>query len=290
MQNSKSNSTGFASQSTGNDKETACTCRTLSNYLKGKKVLCSNLQDNQTGTDHDGGHDVAGHADHAHVDLANTDSHAGRVGSLSASRASGSSTARRLGSDSSGTSRSSSINERLAGRVDGALLGLSVTGEVAGLGILLVVGVVLVESEGELLLGRAHGVSAVLASGSVVLDTGASLWVLSTDEAELGSDILSVDVSVGSALEGSHHAFAKLGVGDWWEGRGGLPLAVDCRALAGLGVGWLVVGQFAANGLDLGDLLLVVLEVNKLLDLSVGAELDKTCFLLACDFKMEDRI
>ena len=113
---------------------------------------------------------------------------------------------------------------------------------------------VLVEGEGELLLGSAHGVRAVLAGGGVGADADAGSGVLAADVVELLSDGLAGQAAVGDAAEGLDHAVAELGVGDGGQGATGGPSGVDGWAGAGSGVRGGVGRHSFAGGRGLGNL------------------------------------
>lgn len=120
------------------------------------------------------------------------------------------------------------------------------------------------ERKVELLLVTAHAVCAVGAGSRVLVDACAVLAVLlAADEAKHVAVVLLVRGVGDDAAEGFGHAGAELRVGGCGE-RAGLrfPLSSgDLGAGGGGGVGGGVGVHLYAGGVDLGDLLLEVVEI-----------------------------
>lgn len=130
-----------------------------------------------------------------------------------------------------------------------------------------------VESEGELLLGRAHAVGAVWAGSGVLVDACAVLsLLLTTDEAEHVTVVLLVNLVSDNAAESLLHAGAERRIGRGRKRvRDGLPLSGgDLGAGSSSSVGGVVVSHLDAAGSGLGDLLGQVVEVLVGGDLAAG--------------------
>ena len=99
----------------------------------------------------------------------------------------------------------------------GADIEHSLAAEFAGVGRLVLKGVILAHGVGELLAGRAAAVQAIVAGLGLVLDAVARLGVVTTDLAEKLADGRGVveDLFGGLALECAVHALADIGVGGW---------------------------------------------------------------------------
>jgi hypothetical protein len=164
------------------------------------------------------------------------------TGTLSAS------SLKQVGAAGSGRSRNSGLGGRLA--LEAATVGHSLG--------------VCVEGERQLLLVGAHAISAVRTSSGVLVDASAVLArLLTADEAEDVAEVRLDGVVSNNAAESLGHAGAELGVGSGRErARLSLPLAGgNLGACGGSGVGGSVRIHLDTAGVDLGDLLLEVLEV-----------------------------
>jgi hypothetical protein len=151
-------------------------------------------------------------------------------------------------------------SSRLGG---GLALEVASTGDSLGVGI---------DGEGELLLAAAHAIGAVSRLGAVPVDTSAVLATLqAANETEHVAKVLLINLVGNNAVQGVHHAAAKLGVGGGREGvRLGLPFASsDARARSSGGVGRSVLVHLDAAGSGLGNLLGQVVEVLVGCDLAV---------------------
>lgn len=237
--------------------------------------LIFGLQKNHTHTREHGSEEVRAHGQGTHLEARDHGASSsvrrglrGAAASTSADRA-----------DGSGAILARSGEERGALTGGGASLGLGGAAEVAGGGLAALGLVVLVEGEGELLLGRAHGVGAVLAGGGVGVDAGAGGGIHAADVVELRGDVRALHARLGLAAEGLDHAVADLGVGGRGEGAAGGPGGVDRWAGAGSGVRGGVGSHGDAAGRDLGNLGGEDLEISELGD-GVVLDLDETCALL----------
>jgi len=133
-------------------------------------------------------------------------------------------------------------------------LSLGKTAEVTSGRGLLLEEVVLVESERQLLLWGAHGVGAIDAGCGVGDDAGAGGCILAADIGEVLAEGRGVNISLGRAGKGGHHAAAELGIGNRRKVAVGGPIGVNGWAGSRGGVGNDVGGGCSGAWRDLGDL------------------------------------
>lgn len=181
-----------------------------------------------------------------------------------------------LSGDSTGTSSASLLDLGGAGASSrGGGLGAGRAIEAASSGSLVLLSVVLVQSESELVLDTAHAVGTVLAGGGVGIETTAvSVTADNTQElSELGGG----QAAVSNASRGVVNAVAKVLIG----GRGkrrrlGLPVGVLSGAGLKNGVGRSVRSLVGAGRASSGNLLGVVGEVRQLANTGAVDNRDKT--------------
>lgn len=182
-----------------------------------------------------------------------------------------------LSGNSSGSSSASLLHlcsasaSGLGHRLDGCR-----PGEATSIGSTVLLNVVLVQSKGKLLLGRAHAVSTILAGGGIG-GQSAAVGVTADSAEQLG--VLRRGEGIGhNAGGGIVHAVAQLDVGDRGQrGRFGGPRGSDSRAAPQGSVGGSVGGLLDTSGVDAGDLAGIVLEVGQSADTGAIDDRNQTC-------------